>query len=156
MAEIYPPLTQRDLTLSIASELGTAGFEEAHEIGRGGFSVIYRCRHRSLDHTVAVKILTSRSGPENLKRFLREQRATAQWRNGATAGLSGHPNLVTSSGSAPPLRSARHHDGVSPHGSLEARTACAARSSGAKRSASGSMWPTRSRPRIGSAPSNAM
>src|SRR5574340_1593969 len=86
MAEFDPFATRRDLSLGITEELAAAGFEEAEEIGRGGFGVVYRCRQRTLDRTVAVKVLTSDLDEENLERFLREQRAMGR--------LSGHPNIV--------------------------------------------------------------
>jgi serine/threonine protein kinase len=61
MAEVDP--TQRDLTAGIAEELAAAGFEDVHEIGRGGFGVVYRCAQRSLDRSVAIKVLTADLGP---------------------------------------------------------------------------------------------
>jgi len=85
MAEVDP--TQRDLTAGIAEELAAAGFEDVHEIGRGGFGVVYRCAQRSLDRSVAIKVLTADLGPDNLQRFLREQRAMGK--------LSGHPHIVS-------------------------------------------------------------
>ncbi|TQC46665.1 hypothetical protein EEB14_24990 [Rhodococcus sp. WS4] len=86
MAEFDPLVTQRDPTPGIAAELAGAGFEGAHEIGRGGFGIVYRCLQRVLDRTVAVKVLTADLDPDNLERFLREQRAMG--------ALSGHPNIV--------------------------------------------------------------
>lgn len=86
MAAFDPLVTQRDLTSRIAVELAGAGFEGAHEIGRGGFGIVYRCLQRALDRTVAVKVLTADLDPDNLERFLREQRAMG--------ALSGHPNIV--------------------------------------------------------------
>ncbi|WP_330256075.1 protein kinase [Nocardia sp. NBC_00565] len=79
--------TQGDLTISIASDLKLAGFESAAEIGHGGFGVVYRCEQPALDRIVAVKVLTSDLDPENMERFLREQRAMGK--------LSGHPNIVS-------------------------------------------------------------
>ncbi|NGP09549.1 protein kinase, partial [Rhodococcus sp. 14C212] len=87
MAEIDPLATQRENPPRIVAELIAAGFEDAHEIGRGGFGVVYRCRQPALDRTVAIKVLTSEPDPDNLERFLREQRAMGR--------LSGHPNIVT-------------------------------------------------------------
>ncbi|WP_345352993.1 protein kinase domain-containing protein [Rhodococcus olei] len=86
MAEFDPLITQRGPTPGIVAELAEAGFEDAHEIGRGGFGVVYRCLQRALDRTVAIKVLTSDLDPDNLERFLREQRAMG--------ALSGHPNIV--------------------------------------------------------------
>jgi serine/threonine protein kinase len=86
MAEFDPLATQRDAIVGITAELDAAGFEDAQEIGRGGFGVVYRCRQPELDRTVAIKVLTADLDPENLERFLREQRAMGQ--------LSGHPHIV--------------------------------------------------------------
>ncbi|MEU1953698.1 protein kinase [Nocardia rhamnosiphila] len=70
----------------IAEELAALGFTEAHEIGRGGFGVVYRCVQRALDRVVAVKVLSSDLDPESRERFLREEHAMGR--------LSGHPNIV--------------------------------------------------------------
>lgn len=75
MAEYDPTATQRDLTPDIATELAAAGFDDAQEVGRGGFGIVYRCLQPSLDRTVAVKVLTADLEPDNLERFIREQRA---------------------------------------------------------------------------------
>jgi DNA-binding NarL/FixJ family response regulator len=86
MAEFEPQPTRPEPTPAIAAELAAAGFDDAHEVGRGGFGVVYRCRQRSLDRIVAIKVLTSGLDPDNLERFLREERAMGK--------LSGHPNIV--------------------------------------------------------------
>jgi predicted ATPase len=79
--------TQRDVDAgsAVVSELSAAGFEDATEIGRGGFGIVYRCSQVALDRTVAVKVLTAEPD-ENRERFLREQRAMGR--------LTGHPNIV--------------------------------------------------------------
>src|ERR1700739_714 len=87
MADVDPHASQRDLYHEIPAELRGAGFEDAAEIGRGGFGVVYRCAQPLLDRAVAVKVLTADLDPENLDRFLREQHAMGK--------LSGHPNIVT-------------------------------------------------------------
>jgi serine/threonine-protein kinase PknK len=87
MAEGDPHATRQDLISDIPVELRNAGFDDVAEVGHGGFGVVYRCTQPSLDRTVAVKVLTSGLDPENLERFLREQRAMGR--------LSGHPNIVT-------------------------------------------------------------
>ncbi|MFC9550202.1 protein kinase [Rhodococcus sp. NPDC056960] len=79
-----PWVTQREPDIVV--ELAAAGFDEAEEIGRGGFGVVYRCLQEDLDRTVAVKVLTSDLDPEHLARFVREQRAMGR--------MSGHPNIV--------------------------------------------------------------
>ncbi|QSE81038.1 serine/threonine protein kinase [Rhodococcus koreensis] len=84
MTDADPSATQRDVDVAI--ELSAAGFEDAAEIGRGGFGVVYRCEQEDLERTVAVKVLTSNLDPENLARFIREQRAMGR--------MSGHPNIV--------------------------------------------------------------
>ncbi|WP_016691915.1 protein kinase domain-containing protein [Rhodococcus rhodochrous] len=86
MTEGDPRETHRDLFAQVASELRTAGFDDAHEIGHGGFGVVYRCKQSDLDRTVAVKVLAARPDDENTARFVREQRAMGR--------LSGHPNIV--------------------------------------------------------------
>src|SRR6516165_5427259 len=87
MAQGDPHATQQDLTSGIPAELRDAGFDDVAEVGHGGFGVVYRCTQPSLDRTVAVKVLTSDLDPDNLERFLREQRAMGR--------LSGHPHIVT-------------------------------------------------------------
>jgi ATP/maltotriose-dependent transcriptional regulator MalT len=87
MADVDSHATQRDLLPEIPAELRDAGFEDAAEIGRGGFGVVYRCAQPLLDRTVAVKVLTADLDQENLDRFLREQHAMGR--------LSGHPHIVT-------------------------------------------------------------
>ena len=77
--------TQRDVGPAVVSELRAAGFDDAEEIGRGGFGIVYRCTQAALDRTVAVKVLTT-DLDENRERFLREQRAMGR--------LTGHPNIV--------------------------------------------------------------
>ncbi|MFE3058789.1 protein kinase [Nocardia sp. NPDC059239] len=85
MAEIEPFETQRDIGGSAVTELSAVGLEDAVEIGRGGFGVVYRCTQFDLDRTVAVKVLTGDLA-ENRERFFREQRAMGR--------LTGHPNIV--------------------------------------------------------------
>jgi len=80
-----PLKTQRDRANAVAAELRAAGFEDAEEIGRGGFGIVYRCTEPALDRIVAVKVLTGQLD-EDRQRFQREQRAMGR--------LSGHPNIV--------------------------------------------------------------
>ena len=79
MAQGDPHVTQHNLVSTIAGELRTAGFDDVTEVGQGGFGAVYRCTQRSLDRTVAVKVLTSGLEPDNVERFVREQRAMARW-----------------------------------------------------------------------------
>ena len=81
-----PPAPDTDVP-DVRAELRSAGFVDPEEIGRGGFGAVYRCGQPELDRTVAVKVLTSHMDPDNLERFLREQRAMGR--------LSGHPHIVT-------------------------------------------------------------
>src|SRR5262249_63157 len=98
----------------IAADLVAEGFEDATTDGRGGFGIRLRCLHALLDRPVAVKVLTTDPGPDNLQRFLREQRAMGR--------LSGHPNIVnihdcgTTRGGRPYIVMQYH-----PQGSLESR-----------------------------------
>ncbi|MGW4533673.1 protein kinase domain-containing protein [Nocardia sp. NPDC004340] len=85
MVENDPCKTQRDVGVDVITELRTAGFEDAEEIGRGGFGAVYRCHQVGADRTVAVKVLTEEFD-ESRERFLREQRAMGR--------LTGHPNIV--------------------------------------------------------------
>ena len=87
MAEGDPHATQQNLVSGIAAELRNAGFDDVTEVGHGGFGVVYRCTQPSLDRTVAVKVLTSDLDPDNVERFVREQRAMGK--------LSDHPHIVT-------------------------------------------------------------
>ncbi|MFE5703483.1 protein kinase [Rhodococcus koreensis] len=80
------PLDTQRYPRSPAVELAGTGFDDAEEIGRGGFGVVYRCTQEDLDRTVAVKVLTVELDDENRARFFREQRAMGR--------LTGHPNIV--------------------------------------------------------------
>ncbi|MDI9937616.1 protein kinase [Rhodococcus sp. IEGM 1351] len=82
-----PLPTQHHVNPAVAAELTAAGFEDAEEIGRGGFGVVYRCIQSELGRLVAVKVLTPDLDEMNRARFFREQRAVGR--------LSGHPNIVT-------------------------------------------------------------
>lgn len=82
-----PFATQRVDNAVLVTDLESAGFSNAEEIGRGGFGVVYRCTQTALDRTVAVKVLTADfDDNENRERFLREQRAMGR--------LTGHPNIA--------------------------------------------------------------
>ena len=87
MADADPQATQRDVLADIPAELCTAGFDDVVEIGHGGFGVVFRCVQPVLDREVAIKVLTADLDPDNVDRFLREQRAMGR--------LSGHPHIVT-------------------------------------------------------------
>jgi len=114
MADSDPLPTQGDVHAGIPAELVAAGFEHPEEIGRGGFGVVYRCRQRALDRTVAVKVLTADLEPDNLERFVREQIAMGK--------LSGHPHIVSifqvgTTATGRPYIVMQYH----PHGSMEAK-----------------------------------
>ncbi|WP_327097981.1 protein kinase [Nocardia vinacea] len=87
MTDNDPLPTRREVVTPAAAELTAVGFEDAVEIGHGGFGVVYRCWQPKLDRTVAVKILTAELDEDNQARFVREQHATGR--------LTGHPNIVT-------------------------------------------------------------
>lgn len=80
-----PFTTQSDVGSAVVRELRAAGFDDAFEIGRGGFGIVFRCTQVDLDRTVAIKVLTGELDV-NRQRFLREQRAMGR--------LTGHPNIV--------------------------------------------------------------
>ena len=86
MTDVDPLAIRRDLVPDIPAELRQAGFDNVEEIGHGGFGVVYRCAQPMLDRAVAVKVLITDLDPENLDRFLREQRAMGR--------LSGHPHIM--------------------------------------------------------------
>ncbi|PSR70192.1 protein kinase [Nocardia sp. MDA0666] len=113
MVENDPCKTQRDVGIDVITELSTAGFEDAEEIGRGGFGEVYRCRQIGVERTVAVKVLTEEFD-EDRERFLREQRAMGR--------LTGHPNIVEmlevgATGNGHPYLVMPYHS----HGSLHSR-----------------------------------
>ncbi|MFE3054228.1 protein kinase [Nocardia sp. NPDC059239] len=113
MVESDPFETQRDAGLDVVTELRAAGFDDADEIGRGGFGAVYRCIQVAADRTVAVKVLTGEL-EENRERFFREQRAMGR--------LTGHPNIagmleVGETGSGRPYLVMPYHS----QGSLDAR-----------------------------------
>ncbi len=112
MADEDPLRTSRDVNLPVTVELSASGFEDAEEIARGVFGVVYRCTQAALDRTVAVKVLTAELDEDNQRRFFREQRAMGR--------LTGHPNIICSpapaaagspvaarSGSGPPITAPR-------------------------------------------------
>ncbi|MFC9358531.1 protein kinase [Rhodococcus sp. NPDC057014] len=114
MADDDPFETQRDVDPTATAQLSADGFDDAREIGRGGFGVVYRCTQATLDRTVAVKVLTTDLTKENRERFFREQRAMGR--------LTGHPNIVTVlevgiTGSGDPFLVMPYH----PQGSLDTR-----------------------------------
>ncbi|WP_084530458.1 serine/threonine-protein kinase [Nocardia miyunensis] len=78
--------TQQYQPVNMAQELEAIGLDDAEEIGRGGFGVVYRCVQKALSRTVAVKVLSTEIDPESRERFLREEHAMGR--------LSGHPNIV--------------------------------------------------------------
>ncbi|WP_330252885.1 protein kinase [Nocardia sp. NBC_00565] len=117
MTDADPFATQRDVSGSVVAELAAAGFDDAVEIGRGGFGAVYRCTQASLDRVVAVKVLTADLDEDNRARFFREQRAAGR--------LTGHPNIVHvlqagATGNGRPFIVMPYY----PQGSLDARIRC--------------------------------
>ncbi|MFC7448078.1 protein kinase domain-containing protein [Rhodococcus daqingensis] len=86
MTDRDPLRTQREVAATVADELSAAGFDDAEEIGHGGFGVVYRCSQSALQRTVAVKVIAAELDEENRARFFREQQAMGR--------LTGHPNIV--------------------------------------------------------------
>ncbi|PBC52044.1 protein kinase [Rhodococcus sp. ACS1] len=86
MDDSDPFRTHHQVLPFIADELHDSGFDDVHEIGHGGFGVVYRCTQTALDRIVAVKVLTTDLDDDNRARFFREQRAMGR--------LTGHPNIV--------------------------------------------------------------
>ena len=87
MSKCEPNATRRAELATVAEQLAAAGFEDAQEVGRGGFGIVYKCQQVHLERDVALKVLVNSLNAENLERFLREQRAMGR--------LSGHPNIVS-------------------------------------------------------------
>lgn len=61
-------------------------FELLHELGRGGFGVVYTARDTELGRLVAVKVARPRADPDRMDRFRQEAEAVARLN---------HPNVVT-------------------------------------------------------------
>ncbi len=80
-----PFVTERDAGVDLVAELDAAGFSGAHEVGRGGCGVVFRCSQVKLQRVVAVKLLTEEFA-DSRARFMREQLAMGR--------LTGHPNIV--------------------------------------------------------------
>lgn len=68
-------------------ELGIDGYERAVEIGRGGFSVVYRAWDVAFERNVAIKVVAADRRDTEVDRFARECAAIGR--------LAGHPNIVT-------------------------------------------------------------
>lgn len=67
-------------------DLGIPGLTGPREVGRGGFSVVYRAWQADFDRYVAVKVLTQAVDDETLRAFKREARSMGR--------LSEHPHIV--------------------------------------------------------------
>ena len=72
-------------------DVGIPGVTDLSEIGRGGFSTVFRGRQTQFDRVVAVKVLSTDLDDETNRRFEREC--------AAAGNLSWHPNVVTVYGS---------------------------------------------------------
>ncbi|MGI9016242.1 MAG: protein kinase domain-containing protein [Euzebya sp.] len=67
------------------TDLGTTEFVDLHEIGRGGFGIVFTAHQPSFDRTVAVKVLTL-ADENTLRRFDRERQALGK--------VSNHPHIT--------------------------------------------------------------
>jgi serine/threonine protein kinase len=68
-------------------DLGVSGYENAVEVGRGGFAVVYRAWQPGFDRYVAIKVVSNNLDARVMSRFERECVAIG--------ALSEHPNIVT-------------------------------------------------------------
>jgi hypothetical protein len=81
---------RRRLAPAGAKTFGRGRYEVLEEIGRGGFSIVYRARDRTRGIDVAVKAIDITTiAPEDLSNFVEAFRHEA-----ALAGLLDHPNIV--------------------------------------------------------------
>jgi hypothetical protein len=78
MAETGRVETRCDLTPAIAAELAAAGVDDAHEVGVGGFGVVYRCLGATLFCALTGHAAVERrSGEQVVAQFLRVTSQTA-------------------------------------------------------------------------------
>lgn len=83
-----PVWKRRQPTATTAAGEAIPGYRELRQVGRGGFSVVYRAHQEQLDRMVALKVLSVEFIDAQVRRrFLREVHLTSR--------LTGHPNVVT-------------------------------------------------------------
>ncbi len=75
------------MALGPGTDLGIPGYDNAEEIGRGGFAVVYRAWQPRFERHVAIKVISAVLDDTLLRRFEHECLAIG--------ALSGHPNIVT-------------------------------------------------------------
>lgn len=81
------PTLLATMTNSSSSQPQVPGFSDLHEIGRGGFAVVYRATQDSVGRDVALKVMNQAGiDADTLHRFQRECRTVGQ--------LSWHPHIA--------------------------------------------------------------
>jgi serine/threonine protein kinase len=84
---MHPPLTSSSGTKVPEALPQIPGYQVLGELGRGGFGIVWKARHRRLDRAVAIKALRPEvsEAPESKGRLEQEARALSRLQ---------HPNLV--------------------------------------------------------------
>jgi hypothetical protein len=70
-----PFRTQRDVGPAVVTELRAAGFDDADEIGRGGFGIVYRCTQVVVFHEECERRAREALGDKEFDAAFREGNA---------------------------------------------------------------------------------